>query len=223
MARCLYSLFLTLSVVQWPFPAPIYLTYLRWTNESPLNFWIFAPGQSTASIICSLNLYKAPNGEISWSSEQIRDVFESYATTCVRLTATDKESMLEADFWHRRTLDSVFKSVCPVSTHAPSNKPTVSGLCQITLDPKTHTIVSCSLSAMNAKMQQPETLPSSTFKLTASQAEIEAKQRVVLPYQAAANANVDLSTPSLPECTIEYEPDAFDDVDEDDPDDDLDI
>ncbi|VDK22610.1 unnamed protein product [Taenia asiatica] len=201
-------------------------------SDCEINDWIgtilsylfsFITKQSTVSVICSLNIYKAPNGGISWSSEQIRDVFESYATTCVRLIPTTKENILEADFWHRRTLDSICKSVRLISTLAPSNKPAVSGLCHVTLDSKTHAIVSCSISAANEKVKQPQTLPTSTFKLTASQAEIEAKQRVVLPYRAAANAGVDLSTPPLSESTIEYEPDAFDDIDEDDPDDDLEI
>lgn len=194
-----------------------------WAGMILARLLSFVTKQSTASVICSLNIYKSPNGEISWSSEQVRDVFEAYATTCVRLTPTTNENILEADFWHRRTLDSICKSVRLVSTLAPSNKPAVSGLCQVTLDPKTHTIVSCSIPAVNEKVKQPETLPTSTFNLTPSQAEIEAKQRVVLPYRTAVNATVDLSTSPLPGSTIEYEPDAFDDIDEDDPDDDLDI
>ncbi|EUB57922.1 hypothetical protein EGR_07192 [Echinococcus granulosus] len=195
----------------------------NWASLILSHLLSFATNHSIASVICSLNIYKAPNVEITSSSEQVRDIFESYATTCVRLTPTDNRNILEADFWHRRTLDSICKSVRLISTLAPHNKPAVSGLCQITLDPKTRIIVSCSASTVIEKVKEPESLPTSTFKLTASQTEIEAKQKVVLPYHAAVNTSVDPSTLPLPESTIDYVPDVFDDIDEDDPDDDLDI
>ncbi|TPP65754.1 hypothetical protein FGIG_10870 [Fasciola gigantica] len=65
--------------------------------------------------------------------------------------------------------------------------------------------------------------PESTFALTMTESEKIARSQVVLPYEAATvNTNTKTESQSSG-MTIHYQPDCFDDLDDDDPDDDLEI
>ncbi|VDK54570.1 unnamed protein product [Dibothriocephalus latus] len=80
-------------------------------------------------------------------------------------------------------------------------------------------IVKTSLGEENVSQQESQTsLPSSTFRLDLTPAEVADRQKVVLPFRAIANADS-----SNDECKIDYDPDVYDDFDDEDPDDDLDI
>ncbi|XP_048372836.1 elongator complex protein 5 [Sphaerodactylus townsendi] len=62
-----------------------------------------------------------------------------------------------------------------------------------------------------------------TFNLRLSEAERQAKEAVPLPYQFSEEKKSSLLQTSTSEGKIYYEPDAADDIDEEDPDDDLDV
>ncbi|VDP25439.1 unnamed protein product [Echinostoma caproni] len=65
--------------------------------------------------------------------------------------------------------------------------------------------------------------PESTFALNLTESEKIARSQVVLPYEAAV-PNLDDNQYAPPTgMTIHYQPDCFDDLDDEDPDDDLSI
>ncbi|KAM7542193.1 hypothetical protein Aperf_G00000005469 [Anoplocephala perfoliata] len=168
---------------------------------------------SVATTICSVNLYKSPSGELSWCSEQVKEIFEFSASTCVRVISTPSPTQIDVAFWHRRTLDSMCKGIRLFPDLPPTNKPAVSGLCRLTLDSQGGTIIG----SRDIEKPNDEVMPTSTFKLTLSEEEMEAKRKVILPYMSAINP------PASSAINIDYEPDEFDDLDDEDPDDDLDI
>ncbi|VDD82057.1 unnamed protein product [Mesocestoides corti] len=195
-----------------------------WARHLSSYAFTLAVSRCTASVVCSINVSETASSKYTWASGQVQEAFEFCATTCVRFKPAEKSNQLEAEFWHRRTADSIYRSVKQPATLVPSNKPAISANCQITVCPKTHALLNCSvISSKVDKGDAGGSLPSSTFNLTPSEREIEERKKVVLPYKTAANVQLSTTISSLPENTIEYDPDAFDDIDDDDPDDDLDI
>lgn len=188
-----------------------------WSRLISSRLLSLAISSSAATVICSLNLYKIPNGELSWYSEQVKEIFEFFASTCVKCISTPSPTQIQVAFWHRRTFDSVCKGVRLFPDLPPTNKPAISGLCRLTLDSRGGTIISFSDIETLAEKSNEEAMPTSTFKLTVTEEEMEAKQKVILPYLSAINA------PASSAIKIDYEPDEFDDLDDEDPDDDLDI
>ena len=179
------------------------LSIIEWARLISSHLLSLSKNPSTVSVIYSLNIYKSSDGEITFMSSEVKEIFEFSATTCIRLFPSNASNKFDAAFWHRRTFNSICKSIRTPSQVAPSNKPTTSGICRIVIDPKTQLIVNCI--NLVATKNAPDELVNPTLPIS----------NVVPPYQPP--------TQSLSECKIEYEPDAFDDLDEEDPDDDLDI
>nr|CDS27294.1 expressed conserved protein [Hymenolepis microstoma] len=185
-----------------------------WSRLLQSYFYSLATCSSVASVVLTLTLYTHFDGEITCASRSLSQIFESLATTCVRLCSKCISTQIDVSFWHRRTLDSVCKAIRMFPDIPPANKLAVSGRCRLKLDSPAGVIVSCSsLGTQTEKIEEP--LPTSSFKLTVTDEEMKAKQKIVLPYTSAINA------PIASEMKIDYEPDEFDDIDDEDPDDDL--
>ncbi|VDO01009.1 unnamed protein product [Rodentolepis nana] len=185
-----------------------------WGRLLSSYFYSLATCSSVSMVVLTLTLYTYGDGEITCASRSLSQIFESLASTCVRLSSKCISTQIDVSFWHRRTLDSVCKSIRMFPDVPPANKLAVSGLCRLKLDSPAGVIVSCSSIGTQVEKIE-ESLPTSSFKLTVTEEEMEAKQKVVLPYTSAINA------PIASEMKVDYEPDEFDDIDDEDPDDDL--
>ncbi|KAM3178846.1 hypothetical protein ACTXT7_001740 [Hymenolepis weldensis] len=188
-----------------------------WSRLISSYLYSLATYSSVATVVCTLNLYTYSDGEITCASESVSKVFESLASTCVRLSSKCIPTQIDVSFWHRRTLDSVCKAIRMFPEIPPTNKPAISGRCRLKLDSPAGVIVSCLSMGTQIEKTTEEVFPTSSFKLTVTEEEMKAKQKVVLPYTSAINASI------ASEMKIDYEPDEFDDIDDEDPDDDLDI
>lgn len=195
----------------------------HWCRQLASYMTLIAASQFAASVVCSFNTVKHLSGELTWTSEVLCNVFEDCAATCVKLSpAWNNVNQIGARFWHRRTQESIYKSVRQPGIVAPSNKPTVSAECCLIIDPSSQNILNCILASSKREPViaiDSGMIPASTFKLSLSQKEIEDRQKVVLPYKTSAQLEPCKET----ECKIEYDADEFDDIDDEDPDDDLEI
>nr|VZI01550.1 unnamed protein product [Spirometra erinaceieuropaei] len=198
-----------------------------WIYQLAARLAVISTTRHVASLICGIKLYSESFG-LTAGSECLLDVFKSVATTFLGFQTITRENdrvcLLSADFWHRRTKDAVLKSA-KQPTALPTNKPALSDRCEICLNLESLAVLHCRPTVDRGLgkeddpgLESQPVLPSSTFRLSLTPAEAADRQKVVLPFKANANTG-----PSNDECRIDYEPDVYDDFDDEDPDDDLDI
>ncbi|CAL8102431.1 unnamed protein product [Calicophoron daubneyi] len=119
------------------------------------------------------------------------------------------------ELWHRRALQWEF--VQSKENFSLSNKPAFTEHVLAHIDPATWTFMKfLPCSDQSREKETPEVrLPENSFAMNLSESEKMARDAVPLPYTPAANASNNFS--------ISYQPDCFDDLDDEDPDDDLDM
>lgn len=201
----------------------------EWIYQLAARLALISTTRYVASLLCGIKLYSDSFG-LTAGSECLLDVLKSVSTTFLGFQTSIRENdrirLLSADFWHRRTKDAVLKSV-KQSSALPTNKPAISDRCEICLDLESLAVLHCK-PTVTTKLSEEDGLrqglesqavhPTSTFRLSLTPAEVADRKKVVLPFMANANAGS-----SNDECKIDYDPDVYDDFDDEDPDDDLDI
>ncbi|KAH8866442.1 hypothetical protein KSF78_0003424 [Schistosoma japonicum] len=160
-------------------------------------------------VICGFQPTLDNSGKIYYgASSAIIDTLEAYATSVIRCHLTATSTSLPTNciyqslkLFHRRTLQE-----CGV----------------IELDIRALKILKFLVNNESDSLPLSVTLPKSTFNLTMTESEKIARSLVVMPHDAVRLSNTVEKNDSAG-CIIQYQPDCFDDLDAEDPDDDLDI
>ncbi|CAH8581293.1 unnamed protein product [Schistosoma turkestanicum] len=180
-------------------------------------------------VICKFNpIMDNYNKAYYGASSTIIDTLEAYATSviyCLSLTETSirptNRIYQSLKLFHRRSLQGECNK--SIENLISFNKSSFTECGTIELDTQTLKILNYSVNKNEPdSLPTPDSLPKSTFNLTMTESEKIARSLVVLPHDAVRLSNTMKSDESS-SCVIQYQPDCFDDLDDEDPDDDLDI
>ncbi|CAH8644174.1 unnamed protein product [Heterobilharzia americana] len=162
------------------------------------------------------------------ASSAITDTLTACATSVIRSSPVDNTSSTlpnrisqSLSLFHRRSLQG--ECIRSMGNMLTFNKSSFSESGIIELDIETLKILKF-LTYKNELNSLPvsKPLPQSTFELTMSESEKAARNLVVLPHETIRLGNT-IGKNEFSSCNIQYQPDCFDDLDDEDPDDDLDI
>lgn len=202
-------------------------SFESWVNFIIASIFNISVKSTVSRLVCWFQPVKNSANVLIAYSSYIINVLESCATSrilCIPEIPTNSDTVTSGhilqpiDVWHRRSL----QGECVESQVLFSfNKPPFTERGLIELNEKTYEFLDFTHRKNPSEtLLEDNTLKHhATFALTLSESEKIARASVVLPYEI----NKLGKDPSPDECQIHYQPDCFDDLDDEDPDDDLDI
>ncbi|CAH8668866.1 hypothetical protein MS3_00003667 [Schistosoma haematobium] len=180
-------------------------------------------------VVCNFNPVIDNSSKVYYgASSTIIDTLEAYATSviyCQSLTeisnSLTNQICQSLKLFHRRSLQGECNKC--LENSVSFNKSSFTECGTIELDTKALKILKYSINKNEPdSLPVPSPLPKSTFNLTMTESEKIARSFVVLPHDAVRLSNT-VEKSESPGCVIQYQPDCFDDLDDEDPDDDLHI
>ncbi|KAK4474490.1 hypothetical protein MN116_001640 [Schistosoma mekongi] len=179
-------------------------------------------------VICGFQPILDSSGKIYYgASSAIIDTLEAYATSVIRCHLIATSTSLPTNhvyqslkLVHRRSLQGECNKT--MEDLITFNKSSFTECGIIELDIKALKILRLVVINEPDSLPVSDTLPKSTFNLTMTESEKIARSLLVLPHDAVRLSNTVEKNESA-SCVIQYQPDCFDDLDAEDPDEDLDI
>ncbi|VDQ10812.1 unnamed protein product [Trichobilharzia regenti] len=221
-------LFIFIESLSWfLFDCPADYEFDHWCQFIVGSLFNLSSIPNVYRIICRFHpIMDNSKGVYYGASSTTIDILEACATSVIHSSSLDKSNICRnrisqsISLFHRRSLQGECNKSS--SNMLAFNKSSFSENGIIELDTQTLRILKFSLHKNEPDFTPiSNPLPQSTFELTMSESEKAARSLVVLPHEAARLASK--SGTNDASCNIQYQPDCFDDLDDEDPDDDLDI
>ncbi|KAA0190478.1 hypothetical protein FBUS_09746 [Fasciolopsis buskii] len=217
-------------------------------KETEFEFWIrrllgiiceTSCSESVGRVTVAYRPVRNRDGAFIAGSDTVLSSLDQCVTTLIKIQSpflptdlsfsTSKQKHIricQISFWHSRARQVDFTPVSLTASAQKKSKPALHEVFTVHINTTDWTFdqfLEVSKSDSTSFPTQQNSQPESTFALTMTASEMISRSQVVLPFNAPSIKTDPTMLPQSPGMTIHYQPDCFDDFDDDDPDDDLEI